>query len=97
MKNLYELYIENGCKYGFCVRRNSWADYRKAKVIKIEGVIDGQMINGDPPYFTAPYPKGHPKHGKICYHREVTLVADWIDGGKLVTTSGGTFAWQIVD
>ena len=96
MKNLYQLYIENDCKFGFYVRRNSWDSRRKAKLIKIEGVVDGEMINGEAPYFSAPYPKGHSKFGKTCYKRECKLVADWFDDGVYKTTSGASYVWKTV-
>lgn len=97
MKNIFQLYIENGCKYGFNVHRSSWASDKKAKLVKIEGVVDGQMINGKPPYFSMPYPKGHPKEGKTCWNREVTLEADWVDGGIYKTNCGGNYSWEKVD
>ncbi len=80
--NIFEMYIANGCKLDFYVHKNSWAPHRKAKVVNIEGVLEGAMPEGDPPYFNGSvYPKGHPKVGKTIYKRKITMHADWFDGG----------------
>lgn len=91
------MYVQNNCKLGFYVSRNSWRKGRYAKVIGIEFVTDGKMIKGDPPYFGGfKNPPGHPREGKIMGPRLVTLEADWLENGKYVTDSGGTFAWERV-
>jgi hypothetical protein len=51
--NVYEMYYENGKKFGYWIRRKSWGD-TLAKVIDIEGVIEGEDIKGSPPYFNDP-------------------------------------------
>lgn len=96
MKNIYQLYIENGCRYGFYVRRNSWSLSRQAKVKKIEGVREGEVISGEPPYYSMPYPKGHSKEGKMCWKREVILEADWFDNGVYRTDCGGNYSWTLI-
>lgn len=88
--NIYEMYIKNGCRFGFYVHRNSWRPNRYAKVISIEDVVEGKMIEGNPPYFGGrAYPPGHSKAGKIMGPRMVTLEANWIDVGKM-EVNGGT-------
>ncbi|MFO0089221.1 MAG: hypothetical protein ACK518_00105 [bacterium] len=48
--NVYEMYYANNKKFGYFIKRNSWGN-TLAKVIKIEGVTEGQNIEGKPPYF----------------------------------------------
>jgi hypothetical protein len=48
--NVYEMYVENGNKAGFWVRRNSWGPSSFAQVTRIAGNEKG-AINGNPPYF----------------------------------------------
>ena len=90
--NIFQMYVENNFKFGFYVTRNSWHPKRFAKVVAIDGVEEGKMIEGNPPYFTRYYPQGHPKEGKV-WKRSVYLEADWFDGGKYETDCGGTYAW----
>ncbi len=95
--NIYQMYIKNGCLFGFYVRRDSWSKDRYAKVIAIEWVEEGKMIKGKPPYFGGfNNPPGHLRAGKIMGPRMVTLEADWFDNGVLETGSGGNFCWTQV-
>lgn len=48
--NVYEMYILNGCKFGFYIVRDSWG-YTVAKITGIEGVTEGNIIPGKAPYF----------------------------------------------
>lgn len=96
MPNIYQMYIENRCKFGFYVSRNSWSNKKYAKVIAIEDVEEGKMIDGDPPYFNRKYPTGHPKAGKIIQGRIITLEAKWFEGGIYEDVNGGTFVWTQV-
>ena len=93
--NIYQMYIENECKFGFYVTRDSWSDNKYAQVIGIGGVKEGEMIEGEPPYFNRKYPEGHPKAGKI-WQREIVLEAAWLDGGKYEGSTGGTYVWTRV-
>jgi hypothetical protein len=95
---IYQMYVENGCRFGFCVKRDSWRPGRYAKVIGIEFVEDGKMIKGTPPYFGGFInPPGHPRAGKKMGPRLVTLEADWFDdGGVMITDCGGNFCWTRV-
>ena len=94
--NIYQMYINNGCRMGFYVHKDSWHPNRYAKVVSIEDVEEGNMIEGEPPYFGGrKYPPGHPKEGKTMGPREVTIVADWLDSGKY-TVNGGIFAFTQV-
>ena len=89
------MYIENDCKFGFFVTRNSWSDQKYAMVVGIDGVEEGKMIVGKPPYFTRKYPLGHPKTGKV-WPRIVHLKAPWLNGGKYKTDCGGSYVWTRV-
>lgn len=92
--NIYQMYVQNGCRFGFYVKRDSWSEGRYAKVVAIEWVEDGKMIKGNAPYFGGfKNPPGHPRAGKIMGPRLVTLEADWIKGGRMITDSGGNYSW----
>lgn len=95
-KNIYEMYIDNGCKLGFYVTRDSWSYGKYAQVVAIDGVKDGEMIDGEPPYFNRTYPAGHAKEGKI-WQRCVTLKAAWLDGGIYEDSTGGTYSFTRVN
>ncbi|MGX1025193.1 hypothetical protein [Psychroflexus sp. MBR-150] len=95
--NIYQMYVKNNCRLGFYVRRDSWRLDRHAKVVEIQWVEDGKMIKGNPPYFGGfKNPPGHPREGKIMGPRLVTLQADWLDGGKMVTDCGVNYSWTQV-
>lgn len=51
--NIYQMYEQNNFKFGFYVIRDSWATII-AKVVNIEGVDEGNPINGISPYFGNP-------------------------------------------
>lgn len=51
--NVYEMYEENDFQFGFFVVRDSWGN-TLAKVLSIEGVIEGEPIPGIAPYFGGP-------------------------------------------
>lgn len=93
--NLFEMYMENDCKFGFFVRRNSWGRGKYGKVVAIDGVKEGEAIEGKPPYFTRYYPIDHPKAGKV-WKRFVHLSAPWFDDEIYATDCGGTYAWTRV-
>jgi len=95
--NIYQMYVKNNCKLGFYVRSEKWRPERYTKVVEIQNVEDGKMIEGEPPYFGGfKYPAGHPKEGIIMGPRLVTLEADWLDNGVRVTDRGGNFTWEQV-
>ena len=81
---------------GFYVHRDSWHPIKYAKVVAIEDVEEGKMIDGTPPYFGGrKFPQGHHKAGKIMGPRIVTLEADWMDNGKM-EVNGGTYVFTQV-
>ena len=95
--NIYQMYIANNYRFGFYVTRDSWRAGRYAKVVAIQWVEEGKMIKGDPPYFGGfKNPPGHPRAGKIMGPRLVTLKADWLTGGEMITDCGGNFSWARV-
>lgn len=95
--NIYQMYMANDYKLGFYVTRNSWSKEKYAKVVEIQWVTEGKPIKGKPPYFGGfKNPPGHPREGKIMSPRLVTLEAKWLDGGQMITRSGGTYAWERV-
>ena len=51
--NIYQMYEHNGNMFNFYVKRSHWATVI-AKVISIEGVNEGENIQGKPPYFDNP-------------------------------------------
>lgn len=46
--NIYQMYVQNGNKVGFFVKRNSWSQV--AEIISIDGKSEG-ALKGSPPYF----------------------------------------------
>lgn len=47
------MYYANDKKFGFWIKRDTWEN-TIAKVISIEGVIEGEKISGRPPYYNNP-------------------------------------------
>src|SRR5687768_2598451 len=93
--NLFQMYVDNNCKFGFYVTRDSWSNGKHAMVTGIDGVEEGKMIEGEPPYFTRKYPEGHPKVGKV-WKRFVYLKSSWFDNGTYETDCGGNYSWTRV-
>lgn len=83
MENIFTLYVKSGCKLGFMVHKESWSSEKVAKVIYIDDVIDGEMINGVGPYYYVGYP------------RKIVMVASWAEGGYYETESGGIWSWEL--
>jgi hypothetical protein len=54
--NIYQMYVANGNKVGFKVKRNSWST-KTAIITSIDGEKEG-LLNGEPPYFDNPKVKG---------------------------------------
>lgn len=48
--NVYQMYYANNKKYGFFVQRNTWSNVI-AKILEIDGVKEGDDIQGKNPYF----------------------------------------------
>lgn len=94
-KNIFEMYVENDCRLGFFVTRDSWGNGKYARVVAIDGVIDGTQIEGESPYYNIKYPVGHDKAGESI-QRNARLEADWLDGGFTITTGAGGFTWTRV-
>ena len=93
--NIFQMYVENNCQFGFYVTRRSWSDKHYAMVVGIDGVKNGEMFEGEPPYFVRKYPADHLKEGRV-WKRTVHLKADWLDNGIYDTDCGGTYAWTRV-
>lgn len=79
--SIYQIYINNGCRYGFFVRRNTWESSRYAKVVEIEFPKEDELTKGDP----------------ILGATFVKLEADWLIGGIVEIDSGGNNCWEQVD
>ena len=62
--NIYKMYLNNNCKYGFYVQRDSWATVF-AKILEIENVIEGNTIAGLAPYYNMPNGKNPKVYGEI--------------------------------
>lgn len=50
--NIYQMYVANGNRAGFWVRRNSWS-WQSALIISVGGMTEGEL-SGPPPYFNNP-------------------------------------------
>lgn len=48
--NIYQMYVANGNKAGFWVKRNSWPWWQSAQIISINGKSAG-VLEGVAPYF----------------------------------------------
>jgi len=57
------MYYSNYFKFGYWIIRDTWKNYA-AKIIRIEGVTEGEGIKGRSPYF------GNPKVYAEFYKRE---------------------------
>ena len=104
--NIFQMYVENGLRYGFYVRRNSWPEERYAKVVAIGEIQEGEKI------------KDSMIRNRLPYSRlKLTLEADWfwntegiastrhmgsiqyqtsVINGRLVTNCGGDDVWNQV-
>ncbi len=51
-ENIYQMYVANGNKAGFWVKRNSWS-WQTALITSIAGKSEGEL-EGKPPYFGNP-------------------------------------------
>jgi hypothetical protein len=51
--NVYQMYKQNGFKFGFFIQRYTWGN-TVAKITRIEGVVEGEKIKGKSPYFGNP-------------------------------------------
>lgn len=51
--NIYQMYYNNGKKFGFFVQRNSWSN-TAVKIIGFEGVEEGDDLIGEAPYYNSP-------------------------------------------
>jgi len=49
VENIYQMYVANGNKAGFWVKRDSWSS-QTALITSIDGMSEGQL-NGVAPYF----------------------------------------------
>lgn len=58
--NVYQMYVANGNKAGFSVRRKNWRS--SVRVVSVAGLAEG-VLPGEPPYYGNPpvivaYPNG---------------------------------------
>ena len=82
MKNLYQLYTENGNRAGFKVRRGSWAQSSWARVI---GVTTENLESGQLP-------------GTAPYHGNPAVFIDFLDKGEVSQAPcAGNYSWEIFD
>ena len=88
--NIYEMYVQEGNRCGFWVRRNSWTN-NIARVTSIAGKFGGELAR-KPPYF------GNPKvRGDI--YLEATGEMRWNVGGSgrnMEITAAGTGGYVLV-
>lgn len=71
--NIYQMYLKNGNKAGFWVRRNSWGQ-RSALITKVDGKSQGELI-GKEPYFDNPKVLG--KMGGLGREVEITCAGTY--------------------
>lgn len=81
MKNLYQLYIENGNMAGFKVRRSGWANSSWARVVSITAE---RQTNGSLP-------------GSPPYHQNAVVYLDFKDKGvSEEAPCPGTYQWELI-
>ena len=51
--NIYQIYLKNNLKIGFWVKKYTWENFI-AKIISIDGVVEGEKIKGKHPYYNNP-------------------------------------------
>src|SRR5690348_10054330 len=88
--NIYLMYVQNGNRCGFWVKRNSWSA-NIARVTSIGGKADGPL-EGNPPYFT------NPKVRADVYMEE-TGEMRWAPGGfgrHQELSSAGTYGYRLM-
>ena len=88
--NIYQMYYKNDKQFGFWIKRNNWFN-TIAKVVRIEGVIEGDEISGTKPYH------GNPKVIAEFYKQNAK---ENCHSGNLDNVSEvscpGTFAYRMV-
>jgi hypothetical protein len=88
--NIYLMYVRNGNRCGFWVKRNSWLR-NIARVTNIAGKWEG-LLEGNPPYFTNPKVRGD-------IYEEATGEMRWASGGSSKNqelTSPGTYGYHLI-
>lgn len=83
--NIYQMYEANKFKLNFFVKRGGWSE-TYAKIIDIEGVKEGENIQGTPPYF------GNPKVTAMFFNEHTNK---FINLGKL--PCAGTYKYKMID
>lgn len=83
-RNIYQMYVENGNKAGFFVRRDSWSRIY-ACVTRVAGLKEGEL-RGEPPYF------GNPTVEMDVYANDGTLQKS---GEEL--SCPGTYAYKQIE
>ena len=85
--NIYEMYINNGNKVGFWVKKNSWHNY-VAKVVLINGKIEGSLP-GRSPYFN-----NCSVLVDIYDLDTMELSKNWAGSPQNYSVGGGTYSFQ---
>lgn len=95
--NIYQMYHKNNCQFNFYVIRDSWSTVI-AKIIGIDGVNEGDSINGKPPYY------GNPKVYAELYKvddNESDIAERLCHSGCFIEETElscpGTYAYEMVD
>ena len=90
-QNIFEMYVANGNKAGFWIKRNSWSA-NIARVTSIANQAEGPL-EGNPPYF-----KSQKVKGDVYIERSGDM--RWASGGsgrQQDITSAGTYGYELVD
>jgi hypothetical protein len=88
--NIYQMYVQNGNRCGFWVKRDSWAA-NIARITSIAGKFEGPL-DGEAPYFKNPKVRGD-------VYLEDTGKMVWRSGGSGANhdiTAAGTFGYKLV-
>lgn len=89
--NVYQMYIANGNKAGFWIKRDSWSNY-KAFVTSVQGKTEGKL-KGNHPYYNNCVVRAD-----VYNFRTGELATSFGDGGKNhLVSCAGTFGYELVD
>ena len=95
--NIYQMYEQNNCQFEFYVIKDSWATVI-AKVVNIEGVNEGNLINGISPYFGNP--KVYAEFYKVIDNEDDDIIYQCHKGNLIdikELSCPGTYAYKMIE
>lgn len=90
MSNVFQMYMNNGWKAGFWIRRENWVN--TVAFVKLVGGLETGVLPGEPPYFSQPG-KGRPK--VICDVFDATT-GELMDENSEVSCPN-TYSYRVIE